>query len=107
MVSYGRKLSQSLTMKKLFTLLFFIFILSITGKTAFADTNCQPVFGGGQSCVQSQSISLQTFVQNPKTQDYAVTLGSNDPSYKPDQPIMFKIVVQNTSAKGLPTVVIT
>ncbi len=60
-------------------------------------SQCQPIYGGGQVCVQSGNIVVNKTVQNPKTLTYVDNLGMNDIKYSPDQTINFQITVSNVS----------
>ncbi len=70
-------------------------------KTSFADTNCQSVYGGGQSC-GSGNITVQKQVLRPGTNNqYVDSLGYNDTKYQPSSPIFFKITITNTTKSTL------
>ena len=71
---------------------------------ANADTVCQPIYGGGQSCVTSTNLSINKKVQNPQDLSFVDNLGVNDPKYKPDQTVNFQITVTNTSGSTIGTV---
>jgi uncharacterized repeat protein (TIGR01451 family) len=71
----------------------FSFMTSIV-LAAGSDT-CQPVFGGGPSCLQSNQITISKQVLNPQTQNFVSNLGPNDPTFSLQDPISFKITVTN------------
>lgn len=64
---------------------------------AFADTNCQPVYGGGQTCTTGV-ITIEKDVVNPRTNSDVHDLGVNDPQFRPGQNIVFHITVRNTGS---------
>ena len=76
--------------------------------SAFADgsTNCQPIYGGGETCVQVGNISINKTVQNPSTGQYVDNLGINDPKFSPTQTVNFQITVTNTGGTGLSNIVV-
>lgn len=63
---------------------------------AMADTVCQPIYGGGQTCVQAGNLVLNKAVLNPATNDYVDNLGVNDPKYSPEDIVTFRITLKNT-----------
>lgn len=69
----------------------------LLAKSASADT-CQPIYGGGQSCVQTGNLVLTKEVFNPNTKDYVHNLGINDPRFSPDTTVNFKLTVRNTGS---------
>jgi uncharacterized repeat protein (TIGR01451 family) len=75
-------------------------VVSASAPTAYADTNCQSIYGGGENC-GSGNITVEKLVLNPTTNQYVNNLGTNDPAYKPLSPIFFKIIVKNTSTTNL------
>lgn len=73
---------------------------------AFADTNCQSIYGGGQTC-GSGNFTVEKQVYKPGTNNvYVDNLTPQDPAYQPNAPIFFKITVKNTSNATLNNVVI-
>ena len=63
---------------------------------AFADTSCQPIYGGGQTCVTTGNISINKTVMNPKTNQFVDNLNINDSRYQPEFTTTFQIAVTNT-----------
>ncbi|MCL4415439.1 MAG: DUF11 domain-containing protein [Actinobacteria bacterium] len=66
-----------------------------------ADTSCQPIYGGGQTCEQVGNISVNKTVLNPKTNTFVDNLDVNDVKFSPDQTINFKINITNTGSAKL------
>lgn len=81
------------------------FLLAITlfvfPVKSFADSSCQPIYGGGQTCITSSNILIDKKVLNPSTNTFVDNLGINDPKYKPDFIVYFQINLINTSDKTL------
>lgn len=59
--------------------------------------NCQSIYGGGESCVQTGNIIINKTVLNPQTLKYVDNLNEQDPKYIQDQIVQFQISVSNTS----------
>lgn len=94
-------------MKKLILSFLFAFIFSLIAVSpAKADTTCQPIYGGGQTCVTAGNLLIDKKVQNPSNQLYVDNLGMNDPKYNPDQTVNFQINVTNTGSQTLNKVTI-
>jgi uncharacterized repeat protein (TIGR01451 family) len=64
-------------------------------------TKCQPVYGGGDSCVLAENLQVDAFIQNPKSKQFVDNLGINDASYSPNQQIPFRVTVKNTSNRNV------
>ena len=66
--------------------------------TAFADgeTNCQPIYGGGQTCVTNGQINLNKTVLHPNNNSYVDNLTISDPKFGPDNTVTFQLTVKNT-----------
>ncbi|MDP3988091.1 MAG: hypothetical protein Q8P80_03010 [Candidatus Levybacteria bacterium] len=63
---------------------------------ASADASCQPIYGGGQTCVQKGAVVINKKVQNPQNGNFADSLSINDPKFGPDQTVNFQITLTNT-----------
>lgn len=79
----------------------FAFLFSLFAIPAFADVVCQPIYGGGQSCVQAGNILINKTVMNPSTSVLVDNLSVNDPKYGPDFIVNFQLVVTNTGSSTL------
>jgi len=75
----------------------FSILLSPGIVTADNQENCQPIYGGGESCVQKGKVAINKTVRNPQTLQYVENLGVQDPKYSPNQTVQFQITVKNTS----------
>ncbi len=103
--------------KLIFALTAFAFI-AFTGN-AFATSNggygtidCQPIYGGGETCETSNKFVLDKKVLHPtKTKGnvevYVDNLTINDPKYAPGQTIKFQLSVTNTGSSKLDEVTFT
>ena len=67
---------------------------------------CQPIYGGGQSCATTTQFELDKTVQDPKTQEFVDNLGVSDAKYASSDTVTFKITVKNITNKVLKKVVI-
>jgi len=84
-------------MTKLFSIFLisaFVFLFSL-GK-AFAGVSCQPVYGGGQTCITTGNLIINKMVQNPQTGQFVDNLSINDPKFSPNQSVTFQISLTNT-----------
>lgn len=90
-------------MKKLFIIAVIVFF-NFQFSKAYADTSCQPIYGGGQSCVTTNNIAINKTILNPETNKMVDNLGINDPKYQPDFITTFQIRVTNTSDRDFSSV---
>lgn len=74
-------------------------ILSVS--TAFADTTCTPVYGGGQNCVTTGQLAPSKTVRNPATGVFVANLGPNDPKYHANDTVPFQVTVTNNSGSTI------
>ena len=72
-----------------------------------ASTTCQPIYGGGQTCVTTGDVTINKAVLNPQTDQYVDNLSINDPRYQPGYTATFKITVTNTGSSKISKVKIT
>lgn len=93
--------------KSLITLITLSILSALFAGISYADTNCQSVYGGGQSCGPG-NITVQKQVLKPGTSnDYVDSLGFNDAKYQPASPIFFKITITNTTKNTLNNIIVT
>lgn len=93
-------------MKRIFFGLVALFTFALLVTPSFADTTCQPIYGGGQTCVQTGNIVINKTVQNPSTGAFVDNLGVNDPKFGPDQTVTFQLTVTNTGGSTLDKVTV-
>jgi uncharacterized repeat protein (TIGR01451 family) len=73
-------------------------LFSSSAIAAEATTTCTPIYGGGETCIETEKLSLDKKVQNPTTKVFVDSLaGTTDPKYRPGTTILFRITVTNTS----------
>lgn len=66
-----------------------------------ADTSCQPIYGGGETCIASPNISINKEVLNPNTNKMVENLSLNDPKYFSEFIVNFKLTVTNTGSSTI------
>lgn len=62
---------------------------------AFAKEHCQPIYGGGETCILSKDITLDSKILNPGTNKMIDNLGINDPKYKSGFIVIFQVLITN------------
>ena len=88
------------------SILFLTVISFVFPAKSFADTSCQPIYGGGQTCVSSPDILIDKKILNPSTNIMVDNLGINDPKYNPNFIANFHITITNASTNTLSNVVV-
>ncbi len=86
-------------MKKLVSLLFAGILFASVATNAYAggESNCQPVYGGGQVCQNNIKFTINKLVQSPtKGGNYVENLTINDPRYQAGQNVNFKVSITNS-----------
>lgn len=91
-------------MKYILSIVLLIAFYFLLTASALADVVCQPIYGGGQTCVQVGNIVINKQVQHPKTNDFVDNLSVNDPKFAPEQLVNFKITVVNTGSTMISSV---
>jgi len=84
-------------MKKLVFLVLAPFLILPFTVPAYAGTNCQSIYGGGDCDSGSLTVTKQV-LQPDTTNTYVDNLGTTDPQYQPASPIYFKISVKNATS---------
>lgn len=69
--------------------------------------NCQPIYGGGLTCIGQGELTINKMVQNPQTGGLVDNLTVSDPRFSPDSSITFQIAVANPGNETLSEVTIT
>ncbi len=59
------------------SLITFALMASVQGVRA--DSSCQAIYGGGQTCIQVGNVVINKTVKNPKTGSFVDNLNVNDP----------------------------
>ena len=101
-------------MKKIFLLVSLV-ILLFGAKTVFAagstdgQSNCQPMYGGGEVCNPGVKFTINKMVQRPGKGggDFVNNLSVNDQKFGANQNVNFKIVVQNTGSATINNLTVT
>ena len=93
--------------KTIYTILISGLLLGATLLPTKAFAECQPIYGGGQTCT-SYSFSVQKLVETPGKggQGYVNNLSINDPKYSPNQQVNFEIIVTNTDSQTIPAITV-
>lgn len=91
---------ERISFMRVLLILMVIASLSLFTPRAFADTSCQAIYGGGQTCTTS-AISIEKDVVNPATDNDVHDLGVNDPAFHPGDTITFHITIQNTGSSNI------
>lgn len=99
-------LAREVTMKTILLSSFIFTIYFCIAELLFAipvkaNVTCQPIYGGGQTCVSTGNILIDKKVLNPVTQKMADNLEINDPKFLPNSSISFQINVTNTGGSEI------
>lgn len=78
------------------SIVLFLVFSSLFIVSAYADISCQPIYGGGQTCVSTGNILVDKKVINPETQKATDNLTVNDGKFVPGSTINFQINLSNT-----------
>ena len=73
---------------------------------AQAAVSCQPIYGGGQTCVQIGEVKIDKKIENPKTKVLEDKLDQVKATFAPDQTVTFKIIIKNTGSSNVPKVTV-
>ncbi len=76
-------------------------LLSATSVNAAGTVTCQPIYGGGQTCVQAGNISVDKKLAHPKTNSLIDNIGVNDDKFAPESVVTFQIAVTNTGGSRI------
>lgn len=100
--------------KILLSSFFAVFVSLFLAGASFASYGsvaCQPIYGGGQTCVTTEKISINKTVLKPSkskggVEVYVDNLSINDPKYAPTQTVKFQLTVTNNGSSTLNTVTV-
>jgi uncharacterized repeat protein (TIGR01451 family) len=86
-----------------------VFSLALAGGFSPALADCQPLYGGGQSCTTNFSFTINKLVQVPGKGNgqYVDNLSINDPKYSPSENVNYEVIVTNTGSQTIPTINVT
>lgn len=93
-------------MNRILTLFLFVFGFAFASQ-AYAQVVCQPIYGGGQTCVTVGNIAVNKVVAHPQTGVFVDNLGVNDPKFAPNQVVTFRITITNTGGTTISSVNVT
>lgn len=94
-------------MKKYLITITFLIGLLASPKTSFAETICQPIYGGGQTCTQSGNVAIDKKIVHPKTNILVDNIGINDDKFAPESIATFQLAVTNTGGTKISRVKVT
>lgn len=110
---------HTFTMKKQKTITFLVslgvILLSTISINTYAGSNCQSLYGGGQTCPTENKLVLDKKVLNPKSnttkggviaEEFVDNLNINDPKYKAGQTIRFQLNITNIGKTTLQNILI-
>jgi uncharacterized repeat protein (TIGR01451 family) len=105
---YRFLIKMSKTLFTLLTGLLFLGSVSVASATGtYGTQNCQPIYGGGQTCVSTERIVLNKTVRNPQTGSYVDNLSLNDPRYFGGQSVSFQLTITNSGDTKLSEVTVS
>ena len=82
----------------------FVFLAAGSPVNAAQTPNCQPIYGGGTSCEQTDPITINKQIQNPATQEYGDNLNAAAKIFVPGETIRFKLTLSNTGNSSVKTI---
>lgn len=93
---------------KNFLITFFLFsiLYLLLPVIANAQTVCQPIYGGGQSCVSTGNLFIDKKVLNPQINVFVDNLGVNDPKFQPSSTVAFRLAITNTGTANIANVTV-
>lgn len=82
--------------------------LAFSAPAAAATTpNCTPIYGGGESCVQTEPITVNLQVKNPDTNQYVDNLSATEGLFEPGEAVSFRMQVSNTGTRVISDLTVT
>ena len=92
-------------MIKRLTLLASIFTaVLLTVSPSQASVSCQPIYGGGQTCITTGEIQIDKKVKHPQTGAFVDNLSINESRFHAQDTIIFRLSVTNTGDNTLSSV---
>ncbi|MBI2612141.1 DUF11 domain-containing protein [Candidatus Gottesmanbacteria bacterium] len=92
-------MKKSLILGAVLSLFAFLFVVA----PVFADSVCQPIYGGGQQCLTTEWF-VNKMVAKPATDEFVDNIIPTDPAsmkHKPGTQVKFKIDIKNTGSASL------
>lgn len=86
------------------TAIFLAFPASISAATT---PNCTPIYGGGESCIQTEPITVNLQVKNPDTDQYVDNLSTTQGLFEPGEAVSFRMQVTNTGDRVVSNLTVT
>lgn len=72
-----------------------------------AAVQCQPIYGGGETCIQVGKVTIDKKVEDPALKgNFKDTLSINDNRYFPEQAVTFRLIVTNTTDQEARNIVV-
>src|SRR3989338_6453860 len=90
--------------KSIFILTLLIATFSFIPATAKASVSCQPIYGGGQTCITTGEIQIDKKVKHPQTGAFVDNLSINESRFHAQDTIIFRLSVTNTGDNTLSSV---
>lgn len=85
-----------------------IAVFALSSNSVFAaGVECQPIYGGGQTCITKGKIDVNKKVLKPGTNEFVDNLNFTDPKYQVNQNVPFQIFVTNNGSATLSNVEVT
>lgn len=79
----------------------FLTLVFPTLTNAAAVGNCQPIYGGGESCLPQTNLTVDKKVLYPQSNNFVDNLKSTDSKYKSGEIINFELTITNKSRETL------
>lgn len=89
------------TTVKLFSLFVISYLLLVIIPKAYAQTFCQPIYGGGQTCVTVGNVQINKTILNPGTNKMVDSLSISDPRFQPGFIVTFQITLTNIGSSNI------
>lgn len=69
---------------------------------------CEPIYGGGQTCVSKGNLVINKTVENPSNKEFVDNLSqTTDPKFGPGDTVTFQLTVVNTGGQNFSEVTVT
>ena len=96
------------SMRYAITAIFALFSLLIAlPADAQTPTTCQPIFGGGESCITEGNVTLDKILRSPTSNQFVDQTNISGPKFSPDQPVVFQLMLKNTGNRAIEDITVT